>query len=138
MSNIIYKAFTDGSFNGTNSSWAYVIIDDKENIIKQDKGILDGKINSMHQIGGEIFAVQNAVFYCKENNLKCEIHHDYIGIKHWVADIWGEKPWKAKNEWTKAYREFILNNKEVIHSMVWVKSHADNKWNNFIDKIVKI
>ena len=69
MSNIIYKAFTDGSFNGTNSSWAYVIIDDKENIIKQDKGILDGKINSMHQIGGEIFAVQNADLHLQHFNI---------------------------------------------------------------------
>ncbi len=138
----IVDIYVDGSYGKNNliycASWAYIVISNKE-VIYKDKGILYGEINSMHQIGGELNAVKEAINYCIKNDFKCNIFYDYIGIKKWVLDSFdGKKPWKCKNKYTKEYREFILKNRDYIESMHWVKSHNNNFYNEMVDKLAKI
>ncbi len=132
--------YVDGSFNSVieKASWAFLVVNDKDEVIFKNRGVLEGEINSMWQVGGEIKAVENAIQYCKENNLLGWFNYDYKGIEHWISDITRntQKPlWKTKNKFTKEYREFMLSNKEFIYKMEWVKSHSNNKYNDMVDEL---
>ena len=128
--------YTDGSFNGCAASWAFVILDD-DNIIHSDSGRFARveKINEMHQVGGEIYASARAVQWCVENSRKASIYFDYWGVRKWISDIFGEKPWRANKVWTKQYKEFILRNKNNIVDFIKVESHSGDKWNSYVDKL---
>lgn len=132
MNTKILDAYTDGSFNGKNASWAFIIIEDNK-IITQQKGILTGDINSMWQIGGEITAAEKAVEWARQNNVKVNIHYDYTGIENWAT-----RKWKAKNTHTQYFRDFMDANSQCINSYVKVKAHSDNLFNNFVDELAKI
>lgn len=71
--------YPDGSFNGKNASWAFVAVKNEE-IIHSEKGVLEGDINKMWQVGGEMAAVMNGVEFCIKNNLKCDIYYDLINL----------------------------------------------------------
>lgn len=135
------RIFVDGSWNGRNASWAFIVFDKNEDTpLFQNKGVLEGQINKMRNVAGEIKSVVEAVRYCKKENLKAEIYYDYKGIFNWVADIFNEKqkPWAANNKYTKAYRKIILDHAEHIESFHKVKSHSNNYCNDLVDAYVKI
>lgn len=128
--------YPDGSFNGKNASWAFVAVKNEE-IIHSEKGVLEGDINKMWQVGGEMAAVMNGVEFCIKNNLKCDIYYDLINLYKWCADIFGEKPWKRKNPYTKLYHDYMIKNKAFINKMIKVKSHSYNKFNDKADGLAK-
>lgn len=128
----ILDVYTDGSFNGKNASWAFVVIQDNKPLFSK-KGVLYGDINSMWQIGGEIKAAENAVLWAKESGCRININYDYIGVENWALGNW-----KTKNPHTKAYKEFMQNHKDYVNSYVKIKSHSFNKWNDFADALAKI
>jgi len=139
------RAFTDGTVMDGRSGWAYILIDGKENVIHQANGILEGEINQMRQIGGEMKGVLEAVSFCKKNNHTVEIYHDYIGLYAWVQDFfdWTKKPWKRNNIWAEQYREYIKKNQQYIDGFQWVRGHQKQnssiyaKWNNAVDKLTR-
>lgn len=137
MSQEIVHCYVDGGYVKGRATWGFIVINKDNKLIHKSKGKLIGSINKMNQIGGEIYSAMQAVEYCRNNNYKCLIFFDFVGIKHWVADIFGKQPWKAKNHWTKQYREFMILNKEYIEGMVKVKSHSGNYWNEYVDKYIK-
>ncbi len=134
----VVDIYTDGSrnYNATITSWGFVVLDSGA-IIEERNGILTGPITIMYQIGGECQAVIEALKYCKQNNFKCDIYFDYIGLKCWVNDLFGEKPWQTKNQWTKAYREELLSLKEFLNNMIKVKGHSNNEFNEYADLLAK-
>lgn len=129
-----FNVYTDGSFSNITrkASWAFVVLDDKNNVIYKNKGVLEGEINTMRQVGGEITAVMEAVAFCATRGVKCKIFFDYLGIKSWTNGYW-----KAKNVWTKKYQQFINLNKNTIISFVKVKAHSGNKFNDLVDQLAK-
>ena len=131
MSEQILDVYTDGSFNGQNASWAFVVVKDDKPIFQQ-KGVLSGDINSMWQIGGEIKAAEFAVQWAKDNNTKININHDYTGVSLWATGVW-----RAKNPHTKAYQAFMQENSNYINSYKKVKAHGTDVWNNFVDELAK-
>lgn len=130
--NKILDAYTDGSFNGKKASWAFIVVENGQITTKQ-KGILDGDINSMRQVGGEITAVIKLVEWARQNNVKVNIHYDYTGIENWATG-----KWKAKNTHTKHFRDFMQANSEYVNSYIKVKSHSGHALNDFVDQLVKI
>ena len=124
--------YTDGSFNGKQASWAFIVIEN-DKVIFQNRGVLDGDINSMYQIGGEIKAAENTVLWAKEFGYKIVINYDYTGVENW-----GRGLWKTKNPHTEAYKEFMLKHKEYINSFVKIKSHSNNLFNDMVDQLAKI
>lgn len=130
--NKILDAYTDGSFNGKNASWAFIIVENNQ-ITAQQKGILDGDINSMWQIGGEITAVVKLIEWARQNNAKVNIHYDYTGIENWATG-----KWKAKNTHTQYFRDFMMANSQYINAYIKVKAHSTNFFNNAVDELVKI
>ena len=132
----VLDIFVDGGFKNEKATWAFIVVDEHGNIIHQQKGSLEGKINSMRQIGGELKAAAEAVKYCRSIKKTARIFYDYYGIYKWIADIFNEKPWGAKNEFTQNYRQFMVSNRRWIHEMVKVKSHSGNKFNDLVDTLV--
>ena len=128
----ILDIYTDGSFNGQNSSWAFMVIEDNKPIF-QDKGILLGEINKMWQIGGEIKAAENAVLWATKNDCKININYDYSGVEFWATG-----KWRTKNEHTKAYAAFMKENSKYINKYIKVKSHSGVQWNEACDSLAKI
>ena len=126
--------YVDGSIKNGEALWGLVVVEG-DVMIYSSSGRLSGEINEMRQIGGELKAAMEAVRYARTNRIKVRIFHDYNGIFNWVADGWGGKAWQCNNEWTQKYREFILKNKEWIHSFVKVKGHSGNKWNEKADEV---
>lgn len=127
----ILNVYTDGSFNGKNASWAFIVVQNDE-VLFQDRGVLEGDINKMWQIGGEIKAAENAVLWAAKNDCKININYDYLGVEHWATG-----KWRAKNEHTKAYVAFMQENSKYINKYVKVKAHSDNQYNNLADSLAK-
>lgn len=137
MSREIVNLYCDGSFNGKNASWGFIVVDKNNKILYKNKGILAGEINKMYQIGGEIYGCIEGIKYCISAGFICKVYYDYQGLQSWVADIYGGKVWKAKNEWSQMYRNFIIQHKQHINSFNKVKSHSGNKFNEEVDKLIK-
>lgn len=125
--------YVDGSFNGQNASWAYIVVDDNK-VISQDSGtITDPELNLGWQIAGELQAVIEAIKYCKARDLAARIFYDYAGIEYWATGSW-----RAKKSYTIAYAKFMAENKEYIKEFVKIKSHTGNFWNEKVDRLAKM
>jgi len=132
------KVYTDGSFNGKNASWAFIVVDD-EKLIHKNKGVIEDPVkNEGFQIAGECGAVVEALRYAKANNLKIDIYYDYVGLYHWVADLFGGKPWKTNKSYTQEYRKDVMSLAAHLNSFIKVKAHSGEKWNEEVDKYAKI
>lgn len=129
--------YVDGSWDTAQqcAKWAFIVVKNNQNIYSNKGIITNPEVNEGQQIGGELKAVIEGVKWCKQNNVSATFWHDYIGIKMWCADIFGGKPWKTNKKYTKAYRDYILNNKQFIKEFKWVKGHADCYWNNKVDEL---
>ncbi len=132
------NVFTDGSFQNGKGVWGFVVFDADNNVIHAAKGIIDNpKHNEGRQIAGECQAVLQALTWAKLNNQKIKIFFDYSGLRLWVADIWGEKPWKTNKEYTVSYRQNFLLLKDHLVDMVWVKGHSGVAGNEMVDRYLK-
>jgi ribonuclease HI len=133
----ILNIYVDGSFLEETVGWAFIILDSSDKVVHSASGTLSGEISSMHQVGGELKAVLEAISYCKKCQKVAKLFYDYEGIEKWVADLFGGKPWKTNNQWTQKYRAYLLENKGFIHSMEKVKSHTGNVGNELVDSLAK-
>ncbi len=134
MSQEFIEVYVDGSFLNEKAQWAFIVVEG-DAVVHQDRGELEGEINEMRQIGGELKGVIQAICYARRVGVPAKIYHDYNGIYLWVADGWGEKAWSCKKKWTQGYRDFVLANRKHVHSFVKVKGHAGDKWNEEVDKL---
>ncbi|MCX8112290.1 MAG: reverse transcriptase-like protein [Bacteroidia bacterium] len=84
----------------------------------------DPDLNSHRQIGGEIYAVVQAVRWCLQHQVQeCTIYHDYEGLAHWATG-----KWRAQKPLTKRYADFI---RQAPVRIRWVKvaAHSGLSWN---------
>jgi ribonuclease HI len=129
--------YTDGSYLNGVAKWAFVVVQDDEVVHSASGIITDPKITEGWQIGGEIQAVIEAVKHSKQMGKKASIFFDYNGLRNWVSDIWGEKPWRTNKAYSIAYRQFMLDNQEHIAQMIKVEAHTGNKFNEYVDTVAK-
>ncbi|MDR1928861.1 MAG: reverse transcriptase-like protein [Endomicrobium sp.] len=126
----IYEAFVDGSYiNGVTSYGAAVYLGDK--IKAKIKGTILN--SSLRQFEGELQSVMETLKWCHNNNIKkIRINYDYYGIEKFAT---GE--WKAKNQFSKKYVNFI-NNTKIQIEWRYIKSHTGNIQNNMADILAKM
>lgn len=133
----ILQTFTDGSFNGQNSTWAFIIIKDNKEIFR-NRGKLAQQNSDSWQINGELQAIKEAVIWAKINNYKIIINYDLKAAYEWVCDLFGKnKPWKTNKPCTKEYRKFIEENKCFIAGWNKVKAHSGDRFNETVDAYAK-
>ncbi len=117
-------AYTDGSYKDKIFTYGLYFQNLKNNSFEE----INEKFNELswsklQNVAGEIMGVIKAIQLCIDSNLKSIlIYYDYSGLQKWVN---GE--WKAKNEKTKLYRNFVLEaEKKIEIKFQWVKAHNGN------------
>jgi ribonuclease HI len=124
-----YEAFVDGSYiNGTTGYGAVIYLGE------EIKAELSGTIpnTQFRQFGGELESVIETLKWCIENNVETiRINYDYDGIEKFASG-----KWKAGNEISKAYVDFIRQSNVKVE---WrhIKSHTGNIKNDKADLLAK-
>jgi len=128
----MYKAYVDGSYKDGKVAWALLIIKHDEIYASYSGVFSDEEGENSRQVAGELKAVEEAVFWAKENNISSlDLYYDYEGIKSWVSGAW-----RAKKNLTKKYKDYILNS-GVKLNFYKVKSHSGDKYNSMVDKLAR-
>ena len=126
------EAYVDGSYKDGKVGWGAVILKDGE-LYGEFSGIVDEEeVNGTRQVAGELKAVKEIIFWCKEQKVnEIYLHYDYVGIKDWITGAW-----KAKNSVTQDYRDYVRASGVKIH-WIKVKSHSGDKYNDKADKLAR-
>ncbi|MDR0800802.1 MAG: reverse transcriptase-like protein [Endomicrobium sp.] len=125
----IYEAFVDGSYiSGITGYGAVIYLGDEL------KAEISGTISDtqFRQFGGELRSVIETIKWCRDNGIKkIRINYDYQGIEKFATG-----KWKAGNNISKEYADFILKTKMEIE---WrhIKSHTGNTKNDKADFLAK-
>lgn len=125
------NVFVDGSFDGDRYSWAYVVYKGAT-VVYEDCGV--GKnpdAVSMRNVAGELAAAMRAAKWARANSVSIMIHHDYQGIASWV-----DGSWKAKNDFTRAYRDFMSQYADIVRFNK-VKGHTGVEGNERADQLAR-
>ena len=129
--------YTDGSclYNPGPGGWAVLILEDEWEweISGNDTNTTNNKM--------ELQAVVEAIKFVNTQSLGNDlcIYSDsqYVinGITKWIEN-WIKKEWKKiKN--VELWKELYKLTKEKNIQWEWVKAHADNKYNNRVDKLAR-
>ena len=132
------KIYTDGACSGNpgKGGWAAIILD-----INLNQSSISGSENNTTNNRMELLA---PIMALKKIKRKSEItiftDSKYVkdGITNWI------KKWKVNN-WKNSNKKLVknkdlwieLDNACLKHKVTWkwVKAHADNKYNNFVDEL---
>lgn len=138
--------YTDGSCKRTKiGAFGFVVLNNK------DIGMVYAKRQEQTtNIQMELNAVKHALIYIKKNKVKKAViytdsEYSSKGYSTWMHR-WVVNNWQKDNGnliknitlWKEIYElfnYFKLNNIEC--KIEWVKSHSNNKYNNYIDNIVQ-
>lgn len=128
-------AYVDGSYNDDIKRYGFgcVFIDNGAIYVQSGSGDSEEALKQRNVSGemlGAMYATQMAI---KNGFQELDIFYDYVGIEAWVT---GE--WKAKNDLTQKYRDYMRRQQEKIKiSFVKVKSHSKVEYNELADKMAK-
>ncbi|MCW3122723.1 MAG: ribonuclease [Flavipsychrobacter sp.] len=126
--------YTDGAARGNPGPGGYGAVLHWGTIIKEiSQGYKHTTNNRM-----ELMAVIAALDLLKRGGLDITIYTDSAYIvnsveKKWVFG-WVKKGFKGKKN-ADLWKEFLEHYKKNKIKFVWVKGHADNKWNNRCDQL---
>lgn len=132
--NGVLVAYVDGSYNKEKQIYGSGVVlffkDESKEIYEAGD---DEVMLKMWNVAGEVNAAMLAIEYGIENGFeKVIIHHDYTGIAGWANG------WKANEEGSKVYKEYIEEAKEKIKiEFVKVKAHSKNELNDLADALAK-
>ena len=135
-----YKIYTDGACSGNPGpgGWAAVIIIN-EKIINEISGSEKNTTNNKMELLAPIKAIEK---FKKKSKISIFTDSTYVRdgittwIKKWEKNGWktaSKKPVKNKELWKK------LKSLSIKHSIewIWVKGHAQNKYNNLVDELAQ-
>lgn len=143
----MFKIYTDGaaSNNGKDNSiggWAFVIIDENSNIIKEDYGKEELSTNQRMELTAAIKACQ---YIEKEKNLfsKVIVYSDSAYLINCYKQNW-YKNWE-RNCWKNSKKELVANKdlwKQIIpffnsinFTFEKVKGHNGDYYNEYVDNL---
>ena len=142
------KIYTDGScrgngYNNSRGAWGFAVINEQDELRHSDVGGRTDTTNNQM----ELEAVKRALEFISGYPIKekVEIYTDSAYIHNCVTQGW-YKNWQ-KNGWVNSKKEPVKNKEyweflipyfeDECYSFVKVKGHADNHWNNVVDKMVQ-
>jgi viroplasmin and RNaseH domain-containing protein len=125
--------YTDGSFNEQRNvyggAWLMFVFGEPAGEGKVNGR--DPEVAKERNNAGELLAVMDAIrFAAKEGACKILIVHDYAGVANFITGLW-----EPKSPASRAYQAWINKAKEkgIELHFKWVKGHAHNKYNVFVD-----
>ena len=135
-----YKIYTDGACSGNPGpgGWAAIILYNNE-IKEMFSGSEKNTTNNQMELLASIKAIQK---FKKKSEILIFTDSTYVRdgittwVKKWEKNGWKtalKKPVKNKDLWKK------LKNLSSKHSIkwVWVKGHAQDKYNNLVDELAQ-
>ena len=129
------KAYIDGSFDSKTNAYSFggvLIIDGKEYPYK--KKFEPDEYSSLRNVAGEIQGAGFIIAYAVKKGIK-ELHifYDYLGIEKWLTH-----EWKANSKIAMDYQLLAERVKDRIKVYFHkVKSHTNNHYNDYADKLAK-
>jgi ribonuclease HI len=129
------KAYVDGSFSEESGVYSFgCVIITPEKIERLSGSGKDESATLMRNVAGELLGAMKAIKWAYENKYKkMIIYHDYEGIAKWIT---GE--WKAKQDGTKSYVDFVMKYKKFIDvDFIKVLAHSGDQYNEEADKLAK-
>ena len=135
-----YKIYTDGACSGNPGpgGWAAIILGD-DKIKDEISGSEKNTTNNKMELLAPIRAIQK---FKKKSEILIYTDSTYVkdGITTWIKK-WEKNGWKtASKKPVKNIELWIkLKNLSSKHSIkwIWVKGHAQNKYNNLVDEIAQ-
>ncbi len=136
------EIYTDGSSLGNPGQWgrwAIIIAEGKKKSISGGEPLSTN--NRM-----ELLAVIEALLFLQEKNAPSEDVHIYLDSKYvqqWVERLpaWIHKWWRLANKKPVANRDLRERMNVLLPSFTlqwhWVKGHAQNEFNNKVDKLAR-
>ena len=135
-----YKIYTDGACSGNPGpgGWAVIILVNNE-IKEMFFGNEKNTTNNQMELLAPIKAIQK---FKKKSEISMFTDSTYvrdgitIWIKQWEKNGWktaSKKPVKNKELWKKLKN---LSSKHYI-KWIWVKGHAQDKYNNLVDELAQ-
>ena len=129
--------YTDGSclYNPGPGGWAVLILEDQWEW--EISGSDTNTTNNKMELQAVVEAIKFVNSQCLGNDLCIYSDSQYVinGITKWIEN-WIKKEWKKiKNVelWKELYK--LTKGKNI--QWEWVKAHADNKYNNRVDKLAR-
>mgnify|MGYP001501342095 FL=1 len=135
-----YKVYTDGACSGNPGpgGWAAIILVNNE-VKDMFSGSQKNTTNNQMELMAPIKAIQK---FKKKSEISIFTDSTYvrdgitIWINQWEKNGWktaSKKPVKNKELWKK------LKNLSSKHSVkwIWVKGHAQDKYNNLVDELAQ-
>ncbi len=129
-------AYVDGSFEPTKNKYAYgCVLIEPDGSVTELSGAGDNPDTAkIRNVAGEMLGAMNAVKWANAHGYKeIEIFYDYSGI-----EMWATGGWKAKNQYTKGYADYMKKASAVINIKFGkVAAHTGVKYNEMADKLAK-
>ena len=129
-------AYVDGSFNPEIGKYAFGLV------LIHPNGQIEEKCGSgdtpeavlQRNVSGEMIASMLAVKWASVNGyMSLDIYYDYTGIECWATGAW-----KAKNDLTKKYRDFMQKAMKTFDIRFFkVEAHTNVELNEMADKLAK-
>lgn len=118
--------YTDGSCIGQKGGWAYIIINDEENIISNSGRVPKNATNNRMELTACLKAIEK-IIELKLNGKKITIFTD----SQYVITVLSCKKQFTTNE------DLITKIRDILHlvdlQFKWVKAHSDNFFNESVD-----
>ena len=135
-----YKIYTDGACSGNPGpgGWAAIILAD-DKVKYEISGSEKNTTNNKMELLAPIKAIQK---FKKKSEILIYTDSTYVkdGITTWIKK-WEKNGWKtaSKNPVKNIELWKKLKNLSLKHSIkwIWVKGHAQNKYNNLVDEIAQ-
>lgn len=128
-------AYCDGSFNANTNVYGYgVLIQVDGQSYRFSGSARDREKASMRNVAGEIDGAVRTIDEAINLGITdLTIYYDYEGVRKWCT-----REWKAKNQYTQAYRDyFARKNKKININFVHVYGHSGVDGNEEVDFIAK-
>lgn len=141
--------YTDGAFSSKTEmgGWAAVCVEDG-NVIDTQSGYEPYSTNNRMELTAFLSALENADTI-ETRNTKVTIYTDSAYIANcfnqnwyvkWMSNGWrtsDKQDVKNQDLWRRIVALYIKLKERLDLSIVKVKSHSDNKWNNYVDLLAQ-
>lgn len=134
--------YVDGSYNSNGHVYGggvVVLVPGIDKPLEQKVAGNDPNYARLRNVAGEVLATMTALQIAKQVSCtELEIYYDYAGIENWILSPSHPNSWKAKNNFSKAYKTVMLEAMQTIKvKFIKVKAHSGDYYNELADKLAK-
>ena len=139
-----YNIYCDGScavHSSKSGRWAFAVINDAEEIHYSNSGTVLNTTNGET----EVLAFYEALKYVTEHlvdsevTIYCDSSYVVKSYNEW-CDGWSKRGWRKADGKPIKHMETWIEIDKIRSEQItvqWVKGHADNKWNNYVDELTR-